>query len=279
MRLKASQFRDSPNRAVTLLGMSGVGKTTFASKLPRTTWFNYSGDYRIGTRYLEEHILDEIKRQAMTLPYLRDLLLGDSIYIRSNITTEHLHPISCFLGKIGNPELGGLDVDEFKRRQALFRRAEVQAMKDVPMFMDKARNIYGYPHFLNDAGGSVCGLTDDECWTLLAEKTVIVYLHASDEMEKTLLERATLQAKPLHYESDFLDDSLARYLEEQDLKSTDEIVPDDFVKWVFPSLVKYRKPQYERIAEKFGYTIEAEKIFDLRDESDMLDLLCDSMST
>ena len=259
-------------------GSSGVGKTTFASKMATTDWFHYSGDYRIGTRYLSEPIIDEVKRQAMQLPYLRDLLLTDSIYIRHNITTNNLEPISCFLGKIGNPKLGGLSVDEFKRRQALFRHAEVCAMQDVPDFMAKAREIYGYPHFLNDAGGSICGLSDDECWNQLAENTVIVYLHASDSMEQTLVERARRKKKPLFYESDFLDRHLGQYIEENRLRSADEIVPDDFVQWVFPALVEHRKPQYSRIASKFGYTIEAEKIFDLRDEEDMIDLICDSMS-
>ena len=58
MRLTASQFDAWSNKAITLLGMSGVGKTTLANKLPKTNWFHYSGDYRIGTKYLEEPILD-----------------------------------------------------------------------------------------------------------------------------------------------------------------------------------------------------------------------------
>ena len=277
MKLTAKQFRDCPNKAVTLLGMSGVGKTTFGSKLPRSTWYHYSGDYRIGTKYLNEPILDEIKRKAMQVEYLRELLLSDSIYIRNNITIDHLHPISCFLGKIGSRELGGLRVEEFKRRQALFRAAEVRAMEDVADFMLKANNIYGYPHFLNDAGGSICGLSDDECWTALSASTVVLYLHASEQMEQTLVDRAQKKPKPLSYENDFLDIHLARYVEEQGLASSEEMVPDDFVQWVFPELVNYRKPQYERIAAQYGHVIEAEKIFNLRDEKDIVDLICDSM--
>ncbi len=277
MKLTAKQFRDSPNKAVTLLGMSGVGKTTFGSKLPRTNWYHYSGDYRIGTKYLNEPILDEIKRKAMQVKYLRDLLLSDSIYIRNNITIDHLHPISCFLGKIGNRELGGLRVEEFKRRQALFRAAEVRSMKDVADFMFKANNIYGYPHFLNDAGGSICGLSDDECWTVLSASTVVLYLHASDSMEQTLVDRAQQTPKPLFYENDFLDVHLARFIEERGLTSIEEMIPDDFVQWVFPELVNYRKPQYEKLAVQYGHVVEAEKIFELRDEKDIIDLICDSM--
>src|SRR5690606_40473384 len=63
--------------------------------------------------------------------------LSDSIYISNNITVDNLHPVSSFLGKLGNPERGGLGLAEFKRRQALHREAEIAAMKDVPEFIRK----------------------------------------------------------------------------------------------------------------------------------------------
>ena len=65
MRMTRAEFLRWPHKAITLLGMSGVGKTTLAYKLPKSKWFHYSGDYRIGTKYLAEPILDNIKRQAM----------------------------------------------------------------------------------------------------------------------------------------------------------------------------------------------------------------------
>lgn len=279
MKWTAKQFLDWPNKVVTLLGMSGVGKTAFSLKLPRDTWFHYSGDYRIATRYLDEPILDEVKRLAMQNPDLRHLLMTDSIYIRNNFTFEQQFSMSNFLGKIGNPERGGLSIGEFKRRQAIFRDAEIQAMLDVEVFMEKARFIYGYPHFINDAGGSICGLTDSECWDRLSRASVVLYLHADDSLEHVLTDRATRKPKPLFYESDFLDAHLAQYLEEHSMSSSDEIDPDEFVRWVFPLLIDYRRPQYERIAGKFGYTIEAEKIWSLRDERDILDLLCDTLDS
>ena len=276
--MTAGQFRQWPNKAITLLGMSGVGKTTFSSKLPSDTWFHYSGDYRIGTKYLDEPILDNIKAHVMQNDFLRGLLLSDSIHIRNNITTEHLHPISQFLGMIGNPELGGLDVQEFKRRQALFRDAEVQTMSDVDLFMNKARQIYRYPHFVNDAGGSVCGLNEEECWQHLSEVTAILYLEASDEMEQLLLERALQNPKPLFYENEFLDQHLQMYLEHNDLKLVSEIVPEEFFQWVFPRLMGFRRSQYQAIAHKYGYTINAENILESRDEKDIIDLICSSMN-
>lgn len=278
MKKTAQQFRQWPNKAITLLGMSGVGKTALSARLPNDSWFHYSGDYRIGTKYLDEPILDDIKIRIMENPSIKDLLRSDSIYIRNNITIDHLQPLSSFLSKVGNPELGGLSVDEFKRRQNLFFNAEVRAMSDVGEFMEKARRIYSYPHFINDAGGSICHLSDEQCWNTLSELTVVLYLRASEDMEKTLVERARKNPKPLFYEEEFLNQHLAAYLQENDLKSTDEIVPDEFVQWVFPALINYRKPQYERLAEKYGHTIEAEKILELPDDADIIDFVCESMS-
>ncbi|NKB77211.1 MAG: ATPase [Gammaproteobacteria bacterium] len=276
MKKPGKQFRDWPNKAVTLLGMSGVGKTYLASRLPSDLWFHYSGDYRIGTKYLDEPILDDIKKKAMEHPFLRNLLCSDSIYIRNNITLEHLHPISHFLGKIGNPERGGLSVEEFKRRQRLFRAAEVNAMRDVTEFMTKAREIYGYPHFLNDAGGSICGLKDDECWDELSTGTVVLYLKTNDEMEKTLIKRSVECPKPLYYEEDFLDTKLGEYLETNNLQSADEIVPDRFVQWMFPKVINHRMSQYESLAARYGHVVDASKLSQLSDENDFIDMVSEA---
>ncbi|MBL8202403.1 MAG: ATPase [Chromatiales bacterium] len=273
MFLTPEQFMAWPRRAITLLGMSGVGKTTLSSKLPQSTWFHYSGDYRIGTKYLEEPILDNIKRQAMQVDFLRDLLRSDSIYIASNITVGNLAPISTFLGKVGARERGGLALDEFKRRQRLHGQAEIAAMKDVADFIVKAREIYGYDHFLNDAGGSLCELDDPDMLKVLADHTLILYLRAGDDMEQELIRRAAEKPKPLYYREDFLDRNLKVYLKETGEPAADDIDPDGFVRWIFPRLVQHRRPRYEALASKLGYTVDARTIEDLRDEQDFLQLV------
>ena len=169
MKFTIDEFRAWKNKSVTLLGMSGVGKTHLSMLLRSHNWFHYSGDYRIGTRYLDEPIMDLIKQQAMQTPFLRDLLRRDWIHISNNIKVNDLGPVLSFVGKLGNPELGGVPLDEFSRRQAQYRQAEIAAMHDVPAFIRKAHDIYGYDHFVNDVGGSLCELDEPSVMDLLVQ--------------------------------------------------------------------------------------------------------------
>jgi hypothetical protein len=273
VKLSPEQFKAWPNKSVTLLGMSGVGKTRLASILRQRNWFHYSGDYRIGTRYLDEAILDNIKLQAMEIPFLRDLLQSDSIYIRNNISVDHLKPVSSFLGKLGDPERGGLGLAEFKRRQELHHQAEIATMKDVPEFIRKAHGIYGYEHFINDAGGSVCELGDPSVMDVLAAHTVIVYIKATQHDEHELIRRAEAAPKPLYYREAFLDEQLRHYMAERRIPYVALIEPDDFVRWIFPRLFYSRVPRYEAIAAAHGYTITTEELAKVTDEGSFLALV------
>ena len=273
MKLSAKDFKAWDNKCVTLLGMSGVGKTRLAARLRKRNWFHYSGDYRIGTRYLDEPILDHIKQQAMQVPFLRELLRSDSIYIRNNITVDNLQPVSSFLGKLGNPEKGGLGLKEFKHRQELHRQAEIAAMRDVPEFIRKAGEIYGYRHFVNDAGGSLCELDDPATIKVLADHTLILYLKANEKDEQELIRRAEEDPKPLYYREAFLDEQLEIYLRDTGCTYVAQVDPDDFVRWMFPRLFYSRLPRYQAIADKYGYTITTDELKEVRDEAGFLRLV------
>lgn len=273
MKLTVEAFRQWQNKSITLLGMSGVGKTRLSNILMQHNWFHYSGDYRIGTRYLDEPILDNIKQQVMQIPFLRDLLRSDSIYIRNNIGVNNLKPVSSFLGKLGDPDKGGLSLKEFKRRQALHHEAEIAAMKDVPQFIKKAQAIYGYQHFINDAGGSVCELDDEETLRVLDEHTLIIYIKASEQDEQALIQRAKRDPKPLYYREAFLDEHLAVYMEQHSLQYVAMIDPDDFVRWIFSKLFYARIPRYDAITSKYGYTVTTSELSTVTDEDSFLQLI------
>lgn len=273
MRLSLEEFRKWDRKCVTLMGMSGVGKTRLSNLLRRSDWFHYSGDYRIGTRYLDEAILDTIKEQAMSVPLLRELLRSDSIFIRSNVTFHNLNPVSTFLGMLGNPELGGLSLTEFKRRQNLHRQAEIAAMYDVPAFMRKAKLIYGYNHFINDVGGSLCELDEPGLLEFIGDHSLILYIRASEEDEQSLIARSVSHPKPLYYREAFLDEQLVEYMETNNVDYVSLIEPYDFTRWVFPKLFRARVPRYESIAAKYGYTVTAHELAQVTSEADFLTLL------
>jgi hypothetical protein len=267
-----------PHKAVTIMGMSGVGKTTLANLLRDDDWFHYSVDYRIGTRYMGEHIVDNFKREAMKNPFLRTLLRTDSIYISSNITFDNLSPLSTYLGKPGNPDKGGIPFAEYKRRQAQHRQAEIQALLDVPHFMDKARSIYDYEHFICDAGGSLCEVVNlgdhgDPVLKVLSGNTLMLYIRGTEDHAAALVERFSAAPKPMYYQPQFLDKTWAAFKDQFGIANDDDVDPDRFIVWGFEKLLHHRIPLYEDIARRYGYTVEMADIPTIRDEQDFIALL------
>ena len=273
MKFSIEEFRAWENKTVTLVGMSGVGKSYLSAKLRGSNWFHYSGDYRIGTRYLDEHIVDMIKHQAIKIPFLKELLRNDWIYIKNNIRVNDLGPVLSFVGKLGNPELGGVELGEFIERQAIYRQAEVDAMFDIPHFIEKAQEIYGYPHFVNDVGGSLCELDEPGVMDILVDNTLILYIQVTNEaQEKVLIERAVSDPKPLYYRPEFLEEHLQLYYQETGLEYAAQIDPDEFARWVFPRLFHSRLPRYDEIA-KLGYSVTSEEIDRVQNDADFLSML------
>ena len=178
-----------------------------------------------------------------------------------------------FVGKLGNPELGGVEIGEFIERQAIYRQAEIDAMHDIPHFIEKAQNIYGYPHFVNDVGGSLCELDEPGVMDILVENTLILYIQVTNSaQEQVLIERAVSDPKPLYYRADFLQQHLQIYFEETGLEYAAQIDPDEFARWVFPYLFHSRLPRYDAIA-RLGYTVTSEEIEGVQNDTDFLNML------
>jgi len=269
----AQDWLKAPEKRVLLFGMSGLGKTHVSNMLrAHGDWYHYSVDYRIGTRYMGEHIVDNFKREAMKNPFLRELLMSDSISIRSHITFNNLAPLSTYLGKPGDPEKGGLPFAEYMRRQDLHKQAEKAALLDTEHFIDRARGIYGYPNFVCDSGGSICEVVDpedpdDPILTALARNHLMVWIEGSRAHTAELIRRFDKAPKPMCYQTEFLTASWAGYLADTGL-AEDRIDPDDFVRWTYARALAHRQPRYAAMASKWGVKVSAEDVAGLRTAED-----------
>lgn len=275
-------WKQAPNKRVSLFGMSGVGKTTLAKVLRQTRdWFHYSIDYRIGTKYLGEEIVDNFKKEAMRNPTLREHLLNDSIYISSNLTFENLSPLSSFLGKPGNPQLGGIPFSEYIKRQKLHQLAEINATTDIGLFSKKAAEIYGYKHFIADTSGSLCEIVDpsnpkDIVLSTLSKNTLPVWIKPSKSHLNKLLKIFVNYPKPMFYKDHFLNQMWNKYLKEQSLLE-EKVNPDEFMTYGFKALIEHRLPIYEQIALNWGVTVNSQDVEKVTSQKDFLELVSDAL--
>ena len=273
-----ADWLECEHRRVLLFGMSGVGKTHASSLLMRTRkWFHYSIDYRIGTRYMNEFIVDNFKREAMRNPFLADLLLSDSIYIASNISFGNLSPLSTYLGKPGDRQLGGIDIDQFRKRQDQHRHAEVSALRDTTRFIERSQEIYGYRHFVCDSGGSICEVVDpedrqDELLTVLSENMLLIWIRSDEEHSEKLVERFKASPKPMYYRPEFLDEQWNDFTTSRGL-SGDEVNPDAFACWCYSKALERRLPLYEAMARNWGMSLEAGEVAGVTSEDEFCNLV------
>lgn len=270
----AATWLEAPARRVMLFGMSGLGKTHLSAMLRGSgDWFHYSVDYRIGTRYLGEEIADSFKREAMRVPLLRELLLTDSVYIAANITFDNLAPLSAWVGKPGDPDQGGLPFDEYLRRQALHRAAEIAALRDTARFIDRAADLYGYAHFICDTSGSICEVLDpdDPDDPLLAELAGLmlpVWIEGSAAHTSELIARFDRAPKPMYYNPDFLAAAWADYGHDH----PGPVDPDAFIRWTYARALRARQPRYAAMA-RAGVTVTAGEVAAIRTQGDFTALV------
>lgn len=268
----AADWKDAAQKRVLLFGMSGLGKTHLSQLLRDSgNWFHYSIDYRIGTRYMGERIADNAKREAMKVPFLRELLMTDSIYIGSNITFHNLAPVSTYLGKPGSPEKGGMEMADYARRQDQFRLAEESALRDTGYFIERAEALYGYPHFICDTGGSICEWVDpddpkDPLLTELSGQALMVWIEGSETHTAELIRRFDAAPKPMSYRPDFLATVWQDYLSINNVLEGD-VDPDNFIRFTYAKALAHRQPLYQSMARNWGVTVSADAAKAVKDET------------
>jgi len=272
------EFHDAPRHAVTVFGMAGVGKTRLAALLRKSQWFHYSVDYRIGTRHMGEFITDNFKLEAMKQPFLRELLRTDSIKISSAITFANLDPLSTYLGRPGNPAKGGLPLEEYRRRQDQHRQAEIAALLEVPRFIQRAHDLYAYDNFIADTGGSLIEVVDPDnaenpVIRTLSETTALIYIRGTEKDADELIRRFKHSPKPMYYQPPFLTRKWAEFKKLNKITDDNKVNPDAFGAWGFEALLHDRLPRYQKLADRFGYTIDAADLATVRDGEEFIDLV------
>ncbi len=270
-------YRRATHKRVLLFGMSGLGKTHLSNLLrDQGNWFHYSVDYRIGTRYMNEYIADNFKREAMRVPLLRELLMTDSVYIASNITFDNLAPLSTYLGKPGDRAKGGLPFAEYMARQDQHRAAEVAAMLDTARFINRAQDIYGYQNFVCDTSGSICEVVDpadpaDPVLRQLSENLLLVWIKGSEAHTKELVCRFDRAPKPMYYQPHFLHAAWEEYRTSHSV-TEENCDPDQFVRWTYARALAHRQPRYQAMAN-WGVSVTAEDVASVRDAAGFDDLI------
>ena len=224
------------------MGMSGVGKTYFSQKLADWGWGHYSCDVEIG----------------------KDLL-GLTRAMRA----EDISALHEFLGLPGDEGKGGLPLNEYKRRQRLYKNAEIVSL------MTLGERIRGCEHdwFVNDSTGSLVEITNDDVIDYVGQWTKFIYIKGCGQQEEALIKRATEYPKPIYYPPALFDGWVDEYLVEQGLKDASEMDPVEFSRWVFPILLQSRLPKYQRIADKYGVTIESADLEKVSSEAEFLELI------
>lgn len=258
MPITVPEFNTIKRKVITLMGMSGVGKTYMSSMLAGQGWYHYSCDYEIGTRFLGDEIAQTLGTENV-------------------ITREDISQLSDYVGRLGNPEKGGLPLDEFKRRQQKYFDAECEALAKLPKRVKEAHER-GVTHVVNDSTGSMCEIDDRILLDTVDENSLIVYIKASPAEEKAVLERAQSYPKPLFYSPERFDYWLEEFLQARGLSGAEEIDPDDFSRWAFPRLFENRLPKYKYIANKYGVTIPSEAFRGVSSEDDFLKVIVEGLN-
>ncbi len=249
MKLTKQQFLDQPRKSITLIGMSGAGKTHISCQLEKWGWYNYSCDYVIGSEYLKEEL--------------------DST---QGLSAENIGALSVYLGKLGKPLSGGFDLDLFKQRQKSYYDAEVKALYAMGEALDRANR-----NFVHDSTGSLCEIEDDDLLKKIGGQTMFIYLKTGEQEEREVLRRAREYPKPLFFPPQFLAEKLDIYMSENGHENIAEIEPDEFSRWVFPILFEARKPKYQRLADLYGVTIPSAEFKDLHSSDQFIEIIANHL--
>src|SRR5690606_13914819 len=105
------------------------------------------------------------------------------------------------------------------------------------------------------------------------DNTMLVYIRGTEGDAEKLVRRFRADPKPMYYRPEFLTRKWAEYRELRGIADDADVDPADFGAWGFEALLHDRLPRYQKLADNFGYTIEAADLAIVRDGDEFIDLL------
>lgn len=254
----SSSTNMTKHTSITLIGTSGIGKTTLAERLSQAGCYHYSGDYRIATHYLAETIRDWLESLIQS-PTLQALLTDDAIRLTPHTRIDNLRALSAFIGKLGKT---GLDLATFTQRQQQFAAAERAAMFDFATFRTRAQRRLGATRFINDAGGSLCEYQHDhELMTFILNETLPVYIRADAELSQELLTRGMRYPKPICYDPDFLSRMIESFASTSNTSNPDHFDSDAFIRHLLPAMMQHRDERAMALIQQGGIVLSAQSVW------------------
>ena len=79
--------------------------------------------------------------------------------------------------------------------------------------------------------------------------------------------------KPMYYQPAFLQRKWAEFKKLNHIADDAKVDPGSFGAWGFEALLHDRLPRYQKLADKFGYVIEAADLATVRDGEEFVDLV------
>ena len=117
---------------------------------------------------------------------------------------------------------------------------------------------------------------NDEVMSLVSQHLLPVWIEGADTHIDVLVERFNKAPKPMYYSEGFLVKCWDTYLAEKSL-APDAIDPDDFIRWGYKQLLSDRLPRYKAIAQKWGITVQANDIYQVKSSADFDDVIAKAL--
>lgn len=244
------QFLAWRDKRLAFIGMSGVGKSTLAGYLNPDQWVTFCTDYALA---------DGPLRPQLEAFAGKDFPVGP----------HDISVLSAYVGKLGDPGLGGLPLNEFRRRQREHGIAERQTFEDLLTRLESHQGPA-----LIDAGGSLVEILDfqaaDPLRARLSEQVFFIYIETDEVQTGELIDRQLKAPKPMFYCQKFLD-----HMIEQFGTPLDQADPNAFIAYIFPHLIAHRRPRYAALADGGGVRVPLSQANQVRSDQDLLTLIAE----